>query len=150
MPKENDRIHGSTRRYRHRWRKNRARHDGGWNRQSPTSTLSLKTITPKITGEDAERLGITDLLGTGRSDFSGSPSNRRKNIALGKAKMNGVLIPPGENFSQLGVLGEIDGAHGWLPELVIKETRPFRNLAAACVRLVRPVSVQPLIPACRL
>lgn len=91
-----------------------------WNRQAPTSTLSLKTITPKITGEDAERLGITDLLGVGRSNFSGSPTNRRKNIALGKAKMNGVLIPPGENFSQLSVLGEIDGAHGWLPELVIK------------------------------
>ncbi|MCK9360680.1 VanW family protein [Patescibacteria group bacterium] len=91
-----------------------------WDRRAPTSTLSLKTITPKITGEDAERLGITDLLGVGRSDFSGSPANRRKNIALGKAKMNGVLIPPGENFSQLGVLGEIDGAHGWLPELVIK------------------------------
>jgi vancomycin resistance protein YoaR len=91
-----------------------------WERRSPTSTLSLKTITPKITGEDAERLGITDLLGVGRSNFSGSPSNRRKNIALGKTKMNGVLIPPGENFSQLGVLGEIDGAHGWLAELVIK------------------------------
>lgn len=91
-----------------------------WENHSPTSTLSLKTITPKITGADAERLGITDLLGVGRSDFSGSPSNRRKNIAFGKTKMNGVLIPPGENFSQLGVLGVIDGAHGWLPELVIK------------------------------
>lgn len=91
-----------------------------WDHRSPTSTLSLKTITPKITGPDAERLGITDLLGVGRSNFSGSPTNRRKNIALGKSRMNGVLIPPGENFSQLGVLGEIDGAHGWLPELVIK------------------------------
>ncbi len=91
-----------------------------WDRRSPTSTLTLKTVTPKITGEDAERLGITDLLGVGRSNFSGSPTNRRKNIALGKTKMNGVLIPPGENFSQLGVLGEIDGAHGWLAELVIK------------------------------
>ncbi len=91
-----------------------------WDRHSPTSTLSLKTITPKITGDDAERLGITDLLGVGRSNFSGSPSNRRKNMALGIKKMNGVLIPPGEIFSQLGTLGEIDGAHGWFPELVIK------------------------------
>ena len=40
--------------------------------------------------------------------------------------MNGVLLAPGENFSQLGVLGEIDGAHGWYQELVIKgnETVP--------------------------
>lgn len=91
-----------------------------WERRAPTSTLSLKTITPSITGEDAERLGITDLLGVGRSNFSGSPSNRRKNIALGKSRMNGVLIPPNGVFSQLNTLGEIDGANGWLPELVIK------------------------------
>ncbi len=91
-----------------------------WERTAPTSTLHLKRITPKIVGEDAERLGITELLGVGRSDFSGSPTNRRKNIALGKARMNGVLIEPGGIFSQLDTLGEIDGAHGWLPELVIK------------------------------
>jgi vancomycin resistance protein YoaR len=91
-----------------------------WERSAPTSTLHLKRLTPKIVGEDAERLGITELLGVGRSDFSGSPTNRRRNIALGKARMNGILIEPGGVFSQLDVLGEIDGAHGWLPELVIK------------------------------
>lgn len=91
-----------------------------WERQAPTSTLHLKRVTPNIAGEDAERLGITELLGVGRSNFSGSPTNRRKNIALGKVKMNGVLIPPQGIFSQLDVLGVIDGAHGWLPELVIK------------------------------
>ncbi|MCR4256578.1 MAG: VanW family protein [Candidatus Uhrbacteria bacterium] len=91
-----------------------------WEHRASTSTLHLKRITPMIVGEDAERLGITELLGVGRSNFSGSPTNRRRNIALGKSRMNGVLIPPGGIFSQLNVLGEIDGAHGWLPELVIK------------------------------
>ncbi|KAA0206880.1 hypothetical protein EDM68_00955 [Candidatus Uhrbacteria bacterium] len=94
-----------------------------WERGAPTSTLHLKRITPNISGEDAERLGITELLGVGRSNFAGSPTNRRKNIALGKARMNGVLIPPDGIFSQLDVLGVIDGAHGWLPELVIKGDR---------------------------
>lgn len=93
-----------------------------WERAAPTSTLHLKRVTPKITGEDAERLGVTDLLGVGRSNFAGSPTNRRRNIALGRSKMNGILIGPGDTFSQLNVLGTIDGAHGWLPELVIKGT----------------------------
>ena len=87
---------------------------------SSTAPLTLVHLTPKITGSDAERLGITELLGVGRSNFAGSPTNRRRNIALGAKKMNGVLIPPGEVFSQLKTLGPVDGAHGWFQELVIK------------------------------
>lgn len=85
-----------------------------------TLTVALERVTPRIEGADAERLGIHDLLGVGTSYFDGSPANRRKNIAKGKDLMNGVLIAPGEEFSQLATLGDIDGAHGWLPELVIK------------------------------
>jgi len=87
---------------------------------SSTAPLTLVHITPDITGPDAERLGITQLLGVGRSNFAGSPTNRRRNIALGAKKMNGVLIAPGETFSQLKTLGPVDGEHGWFQELVIK------------------------------
>ncbi len=83
-------------------------------------SVSLARSTPRIDGADAERLGIHDLLGVGSSYFDGSPANRRKNIAMGKDKMNGILIAPGEEFSQLQALGDINGANGWLPELVIK------------------------------
>jgi vancomycin resistance protein YoaR len=87
---------------------------------SSTVPLTLIHITPDITGPDAQRLGITQLLGVGRSNFAGSPVNRRRNIALGAKKMNGVLIAPGEIFSQLKTLGPVDGEHGWFQELVIK------------------------------
>jgi vancomycin resistance protein YoaR len=89
------------------------------NNTSSTAPLVLVRETPKILG-DGETLGIREVLGVGRSNFSGSPTNRRKNMALGVKHVNGVIIPPGEEFSQLKVLGEIDGAHGWFPELVIK------------------------------
>lgn len=89
------------------------------NNASSTAILALKRETPKILG-DGERLGIREVIGVGRSNFSGSPTNRRKNMALGVRHMNGVVLAPGEEFSQLKTLGEIDGAHGWLPELVIK------------------------------
>ncbi|MCE9586656.1 VanW family protein [Candidatus Uhrbacteria bacterium] len=91
-----------------------------WSAGSSSVPIVFARISPKIEGADAERLGIRELLGVGRSYFDGSPSNRRKNIALGAKKMNGVLVAPGEIFSQLGVLGEIDGPHGWYQELVIK------------------------------
>ncbi|MCC7522207.1 VanW family protein [Candidatus Uhrbacteria bacterium] len=97
-----------------------------WLSGSTTIPVKFAKVEPKILGDDAERLGIHTRLGIGESDFSGSPTNRRKNMALGVKKMNGVLIAPGEEFSQLKALGPITGANGWLPELVIKgnETTP--------------------------
>ncbi len=91
----------------------------GWQNGSSTIDLVLTRVTPKILG-DGERLGIQEVIGVGRSNFSGSPSNRRKNIALGAKKVNTTLIEPGSEFSMLKTLGSIDGTNGWLPELVIK------------------------------
>lgn len=85
-----------------------------------TSTpITLTTIAPHILG-DGESLGIQEVLGIGRSQFDGSPANRRKNIALGAKMVNGSLVAPGAEFSLLKTLGTIDGDHGWLQELVIK------------------------------
>lgn len=82
--------------------------------------IVVNTTFGSLIGEDPERLGIKEMIGVGRSNFSGSPMNRRKNIRLGAEKVNGTIIPPGGDFSLLKTLGEVDGAHGWLPELVIK------------------------------
>ena len=95
---------------------------GSW---PATSTFALPmTVTyGKIGGDDVERLGIRELIGVGTSDFSGSPSNRRKNIAHGIKQVNGTLIAPGGVFSLITVLGPIDAEHAWLPELVIKKDK---------------------------
>ena len=69
---------------------------------------------------DLNNLGIKELLGVGKSNFKGSPRNRRHNIAIGAAAANGTLIAPGEEFSLLKTLGKVDAAAGYLPELVIK------------------------------
>ena len=44
----------------------------------------------------------------------------RHNIAVGAAAVHGLVIRPGEEFSLVAALGEIDAAAGYLPELVIK------------------------------
>lgn len=85
-----------------------------------TAKLEVKTSYGVFEGEDAERLGIHELVGRGDSNFSGSPTNRRKNIAIGADRLHRALIKPGETFSTMKTLGPITGEAGWLPELVIK------------------------------
>lgn len=82
--------------------------------------LSFVILRPTITSTDADRLGITQFLGEGRTNFAGSPKNRIFNINRAIEQFQGVLIPPGEEFSFVTRLGEVDGEHGYLPELVIK------------------------------
>ncbi|MBU2566443.1 VanW family protein [Patescibacteria group bacterium] len=88
---------------------------------SSTFPLVVEEEHGQITGDALEEFGIKELLGVGRSNFRGSPYNRTQNIKKAvNDHVNGTLLAPGETFSMLQSLGEIDGAHGWLPELVIK------------------------------
>lgn len=89
-------------------------------------TIVMQQTHSDITNENVNDLGITELLGTGHSNFAGSPANRRHNIRIGAASVNGTLLAPGEEFSLLEVLGDINASTGYLPELVIKgnETVP--------------------------
>ncbi|HNX10637.1 MAG TPA: VanW family protein [bacterium] len=80
----------------------------------------------KIVADDSvqpDSLGIEQIIGTGQSNFAGSPKNRRHNIAVGAAAVSGLLVKPGEEFSLVKALGEVDKESGYLPELVIKENR---------------------------
>ncbi|MBN1778610.1 MAG: VanW family protein [Candidatus Buchananbacteria bacterium] len=85
--------------------------------------LVVESTPAKVTTENVNDLGIKDLVGSGSSNFAGSPKNRRVNIVVGAAAVNGTLIAPDEEFSLLKTLGEIDGEHGYLQELVIKGDR---------------------------
>jgi vancomycin resistance protein YoaR len=73
--------------------------------------------------EQTNEINIQELIGTGHSNFSGSPANRRANIKVGAAAVHGMLIAPGEEFSLVKTLGVIDASTGYLPELVIKNNK---------------------------
>jgi vancomycin resistance protein YoaR len=85
--------------------------------------LSLQTINPEVSSQTVKNLNIKDLLGKATTSFAGSPENRVYNIKLGVSFLNGLLVPPGQEFSTLKALGRIDAASGFLPELVIKENK---------------------------
>jgi vancomycin resistance protein YoaR len=85
-----------------------------------TVTLPVNIIEPNITLEKINKLGITTLIGQGKSDFKGSPSSRIHNIKIGLAKYNGIIIKPGEIFSFNDLLGEVNEQNGYQSELIIK------------------------------
>lgn len=80
-------------------------------------------IAPDIAGSDIERLGITHLIAEGTTNFAQSPKNRIFNINRALQQFQGVIIAPGEEFSFVRHLGNVDGENGYLPELVIKHNR---------------------------
>ena len=78
---------------------------------------------PEISTGSIYNLGINSLIGEGRSNFRGSPKNRIFNINVATKRFDGILIKPGEEFSFVKILGEVDKEHGYLPELVIKKDK---------------------------
>lgn len=90
-----------------------------------TKMVTLKVIItqPEVTSEKLESYGLRELVSSGVTNFRGSPSNRVHNITVGANVISGTLLKPGETFSTLESLGEIDASSGYLPELVIKENQ---------------------------
>jgi vancomycin resistance protein YoaR len=82
--------------------------------------IIVTTTEPEISTDEVNDLGIREILGVGVSDFSGSPSNRIKNIRHGASKLDGILIAPDEEFSLIAALKPFTIADGYLAELVIK------------------------------
>lgn len=91
----------------------------------PASSIDLPHIekAPEVSANSVNNLGIIELIGEGHSNFKGSPKNRVFNINVASKRFNGILIKPGEEFSFVKILGEVDAEHGYLPELVIKNDR---------------------------
>jgi vancomycin resistance protein YoaR len=97
--------------------------------EEPASSIALPLIQtkPEITVPDSlKERGITELVGVGYSTYKTSPTNRIANVNRGFQQFNSIIIEQGAEFSFTGLMGPIDAAHGWLPELVIKgdETIP--------------------------
>jgi len=85
--------------------------------------LTVKVTEPAVTASSAEEMGIRELVAEGKTNFAGSPVNRRHNIAIGAKAIHGVIVKPDEEFSTIARLQPIDDTNGYLPELVIKENK---------------------------
>lgn len=88
-----------------------------------TVTVAFREIPPPITAANLDQLGITTLIGVGRSDFTGSAAYRVTNIQAGMRLLHGVLIAPGEEFSFNQTIGRIDSSNGFVEGYAIIQNR---------------------------
>ena len=79
------------------------------------SSTEIELIVNTIPPAEADSLNIKDIIGTGQSNFAGSPANRRHNIDTGVAALHGLILKDGEEFSLVKALGAIDESTGYLP-----------------------------------
>ncbi len=85
-----------------------------------TFEIPIKILKPQVTTDQANNLGIRELIGTGTSIFKGSIENRRYNISLAAERVNGILVAPNETFSFNKALGDVSTFTGFKQAYVIQ------------------------------
>jgi vancomycin resistance protein YoaR len=78
------------------------------------------TITkPQVATENAESLGIKELINEATTYFKGSSQGRMHNIQVAASRFHGLVIPPGGTFSFNEPLGEVSAATGYEESIII-------------------------------
>lgn len=85
--------------------------------------LPLIFTDPKINNEDVNSFGIKELIGKGTSSFKHSSAARNYNVKNGSSIVNRVLVKPGDTFSFVKALGNVEFSTGFGNAYVIKEGR---------------------------
>ncbi len=85
--------------------------------------LAVNKIKPAVASEDAENLGIKELVAQGVTKFAGSSKARIKNIEVAASKFVGVVIPPDGVFSFNRYVGDVTAANGFEDSLIIAGDR---------------------------
>ena len=95
------------------------------NSEEKIETIKLEIISsePAIKTGEVNNLGIKERIGLGESTFNGSIASREHNVALTGAKLNGILLAPGEVFSFNQRLGDVSAATGYRQAYIIKDGR---------------------------
>jgi vancomycin resistance protein YoaR len=82
-------------------------------------TPVVDIIRPEIATEDADKMGIKELVAQGTTSFAGSSKERVQNIVAATSKFQNIIIPPGGIFSFNKYLGEVTKENGFAEGLVI-------------------------------
>ncbi len=88
-----------------------------------TISARIDPVNPSIETAQTNTFGIKELIGRGYSEFAHSIPGRIHNVILTAAKINGILIKPGETFSFNDAVGDISAATGFQPAYIIKDGR---------------------------
>ncbi|GAB6157030.1 VanW family protein [Desulfotomaculum varum] len=81
--------------------------------------LSVNEVIANKTTADIERLRINGKIAEFTTKFDASNINRTVNIRTAAARINGVMLAPGQEFSFNKIVGERTGKAGYRPAAVI-------------------------------
>ncbi|OGO71861.1 MAG: hypothetical protein A2Z37_05015 [Chloroflexi bacterium RBG_19FT_COMBO_62_14] len=91
--------------------------------------LAFITSDPSVKDDaTAQDLGITELVISASTFFSGSSSERIQNIRTASAAFHGLLVPPGGTLSMADVLGDISLDNGYAEALIIFGDRTINGV----------------------
>jgi vancomycin resistance protein YoaR len=90
--------------------------------------IPVHVTKPQIDSNNLAALKIEKRLGRGDSNYEGGTPDRDNNIEVGVSLLNGTLVPPGENFSFNGAIGEITADKGYTEAGVILGERVGRDI----------------------
>jgi vancomycin resistance protein YoaR len=76
----------------------------------------------------AEELGIKELIASASTYFAGSSQERRANIQTAASRFNGLVIPPGAEFSFNEHLGDVSVETGFEQALIIYNGRTITGV----------------------
>jgi len=79
-------------------------------------SVPLDETMPTTTTDDVlQQMGVTGLLAVGISDFAGSEPGRVQNVEVSAKLVDGVMVPPGGEFTFNHSIGEINVTPGFVP-----------------------------------
>ena len=85
----------------------------GMEPQERSIEVAMSEIQPRRSTEDAEAMGIREQVSSYTTEFSAHDAPRNHNIHLIADMLDGILIPPGEEFSFNEATGERSAADGF-------------------------------------
>ncbi len=88
--------------------------------QSKQIILQETVLKPEITLAKANQFGIEEEIGEGQSNYSRSAPERIHNIVLAASRINGTLVPKGQEFSFNATVGEISKSTGYDEAYIIQ------------------------------
>lgn len=85
--------------------------EADWTGKDRTVTLKTKKSDPEVTSSDLK--GLTDIMGTYQTSYSGSTYGRCRNIENGASILNGTIVEPGEEFSMYKTVTPFSPENGY-------------------------------------
>ena len=93
---------------------------GGGEAGDRTIALEEAEVEPEITAEDAENMGVVELITSYKLGYgSNGGTNREYNVELCLDTLSGSLIAPGQNWNWNDIVGNCDEAAGYKEANVI-------------------------------